>query len=63
MITFDARDPESIVAWAIFRVEEPDNLGSPDPECWSAIYLPKAREVIAECAAQGYQIGREIMLV
>ena len=61
MFNVDAGDAESVVAWAIFRAEEPDNMGEPDAESWSEIYLPKAREVIAECAAHGYQIGREIM--
>jgi hypothetical protein len=60
MAALELNDPEVVLAWAIFRAEEPENLGTPDPRSWSNVYLPMAREVLAEYAAHGYQISKEV---
>ncbi len=46
----------SILAWSLFRVEQPDNLGDPDPQTWSHLYLPKAEEMLLELSVRGYQL-------
>ena len=46
----------SILAWSLFRVEEPENLGSPDPQIWSRLYVPKAEEMLLELSVRGYQV-------
>ncbi|MDB5977728.1 MAG: hypothetical protein JWR07_4488 [Nevskia sp.] len=52
----DTKDPRIALAWALFRAEEPENLGEPDPGAWKAFFLPRAQDIIFECAANGFEL-------
>jgi hypothetical protein len=49
----------STVAWSLFRLAEPENLGVPDPQHWSMIYLPRAEEMLVELSLQGVSVVRD----
>lgn len=52
----DFKDPRSALAWALFRAEEPENLGEPDPGAREAFFLPRAQDIMFECAANGFEL-------
>lgn len=47
------------LAWALFRVAEPDNLGEPDPQRWQSEWMPRAEALLQECEVLGYHLRRE----
>lgn len=51
--------PLTALAWALFRADEPDNLGVPDSREWANLFLPRAAEILAECAANGFELSRK----
>jgi hypothetical protein len=51
-------DSKMVLAWALSRAEEPENLGEPDPAAWAAFFLPRAQEILCECQANGFEMAR-----
>ena len=50
-------DSKTALAWALFRAEEPENLGEPDPAAWEAFFLPRAQDILGECQANGFYLA------